>query len=134
MAEIPPQEYLKMANQAYVVAYVTGLVHPARPPSFRILNPPPQPFVRRPFCTTMPSPSEKRQEPTPTVPRSVADHLPASTGHKNVDVSFPHLPPTRRILTSSHSLRFSIPKCLFLINRYVVMPMLVCVCDYPPRL
>ena len=27
----------------------------------------------------------------------------------------------------SHSLRFSIIKCLFLINRYVVIPMLVCV-------
>ena len=28
MSEISPQEYLTMANQAYIVAYVTGLVHP----------------------------------------------------------------------------------------------------------
>ena len=41
MSEIPPQEYLKMANQAYIVAYVTGLVHPAPSPPLHFLNLPP---------------------------------------------------------------------------------------------
>ena len=38
---------------------------------------------------------------------------------------------TRSILIL-HSLRLSIPKCLFLINRYIVLPMLVCVFDIAP--
>lgn len=45
----------------------------------------------------------------------------------------PILTPARSTLTP-HSLRLSIPKSLFLINRYVVLPMLVCVSDYSPRL
>lgn len=32
MSEISPQEYLTMANQAYIVAYVTGSVYPTFPP------------------------------------------------------------------------------------------------------
>lgn len=36
MAEISPSEYLTMANQAYVVAYVTGPVHP--PTSHRSIS------------------------------------------------------------------------------------------------
>lgn len=69
MVEIPLDEYLEMANQAYVVAYVTAV------------------------CATI--------------------------------LLYDYVLTLREEITRMWSLRFSITKCLFLINRYVVIPMVV---------
>ncbi|KAF9784709.1 hypothetical protein BJ322DRAFT_863834 [Thelephora terrestris] len=69
MSEIPSKEYLDMANQAYVVAYVTAA------------------------CATT--------------------------------LLYDYALTLREEITRMWTLRFSIIKCLFLINRYVVIPMLV---------
>ncbi|KAF9644435.1 hypothetical protein BDM02DRAFT_948517 [Thelephora ganbajun] len=69
MPDLTDQEYLKMANQAYVVAYVTAV------------------------CAT-----------------TLLYDYALTLGEE---------------ITRMWTLRFSIPKCLFLINRYLVIPMLV---------
>ena len=134
MSEISTHEYISMANQAYVVAYVTGLVLPTPPPS-----PLSQSLSSTAVCATtllydyaLTFGEEVRMNHPPFL-INPPDHphlLPQIT--RMWTSVAPILTLTRSTLIL-HSLRFSIPKFLFLINRYVVLPMLVCVYDYSHR-
>lgn len=118
-----------MANQAYVVAYVTGLVHLA--------------LAHLSTCSIAPLPTAVcattllydyaltfGEEVRPDSLRSSPSRLTTFIHFRRSQEcgrQLPSLSITRPILTP-HSLRLSIPKFLFIVNRYVVIPMLVCVC------
>lgn len=104
MGEIPPHEYLDMANQAYVVAYVTGLVNSTFPHTAAFSTP-----LTAACATTLlydyaltlreeVSATSHRLAFRPPDPRP-----PASVDHKNVDVSDSHtLVHTQPHQTDSH--------------------------------
>lgn len=101
MAEIPPQKYLDMANQSYIVAYVTGLVNS----TFPRLEMFPTPSLTAVCAMTLLydyalTLGEEASTSQSSFVRPLDRSPFASADHKNVDVSYPK---TLLHPTNSHS-------------------------------
>jgi hypothetical protein len=132
MAEIPSQKYLDMANQAYIVAYVTGPVNTTflRLSMRSIFNPHAHTAVCAMTLLYDYALTLGEEVSTSPVGHSPFGHLIISRLLPQITRMWTSVTPKltfiRQILIL-HSLRFSVIKCLFLVNRYVVLPMSVCV-------